>query len=57
MPARRLAFTANNMLSAWEAVGIFPFNPCRAVGHIKRKEHHLSPSKTPGFNIPKTPVL
>ena len=24
------------------------------VGHIKRKEHHLSPSNTPSFHIPKT---
>ena len=55
MPARGLAFTVKNILSAWEAVGIFPFNLRRAVGHIKRKEHHVSHSETPGIHIPKTP--
>jgi len=55
MPARRLAFTAKNILSAWEAVGIFPFNPRRAVGHVKRKEQNISNSETSGIHIPKTP--
>jgi len=54
MPARRLAFTAKNTLSAWEAVGIFPFNPRRAVGHVKRKEQNVSHSETSGIHIPKT---
>ena len=59
MPARRLAFTRENILSAWEAVGIIPFNPRRAIGSIKRKEAKVTQGKgladaeTP--KIPKTP--
>ena len=35
MPARWLAFTKENILSAWEAVGIIPFNPRQAIGKVK----------------------
>jgi len=54
MPAQRLAFTAKNILSAWEAVGIFPFNPHQAVGHVKRKDQNVSNSETAGIYIRKT---
>lgn len=59
MLARRLAFTQENILSAWEAVGIIPFNPRRAIGSVKRKEAKVTQGKiladaeTP--KIPKTP--
>jgi len=55
MPAQRLALTAKHILSAWEAVGIFPFNPRRAVGHVKQKEQSVSHSETSSIHIPKTP--
>ncbi|RPA93677.1 hypothetical protein L873DRAFT_1704303, partial [Choiromyces venosus 120613-1] len=35
MLAQRLAFTVKNILSAWEAVGIFSFNPHHALGVAK----------------------
>jgi len=41
MPAPRLAFTSKNILSAWEAVGIIPFNPRRALGGVNRKEEDV----------------
>ena len=59
MPAQRLTFTPENILSAWETVGIIPFNPRRALGGVKRKHQNVSHSKssatltTPA--IPKTP--
>jgi len=61
MPARRLAFTSSNIQSAWEAVGIIPFNPRRVLGAVKRKEppaskvHTLSVGGNPHSHIPKTP--
>jgi len=61
MPARRLAFTPSNIMSAWEAVGIIPFNPRRVLGAVKRKAA-LSGNPTtvtnpsnPHSRIPKTP--
>jgi len=59
MPARRSTFTRENILSAWEAVGIMAFNPRRAIGGLKRKEANviqakgLAGAETP--KIPKTP--
>ena len=55
MPARRLTFTAKNILSAWEVVGIFPFNTWCVVGQVKQKEKNISNSETSSFHIPKTP--
>jgi len=59
MPARRLTFTREDILSAWEAVGIIPFDPRRAIRGLKRKEAKVTQEKglagaeTP--KIPKTP--
>lgn len=61
MPARRLAFTPSNIMSAWEAVGIIPFNPRRVLGAVKRKAALAGNSTTitnpcnPHSRIPKTP--
>lgn len=44
MPARRLTFTTKNILSAWKAVGIIPFNPRHVLGVVKKKETNVSPS-------------
>src|SRR5947209_3290681 len=42
MPARKLAFTSKNILKAWEAVGIIPFNPRRVLGAAKQEYNNLS---------------
>ncbi|RPB01511.1 hypothetical protein L873DRAFT_1887983 [Choiromyces venosus 120613-1] len=55
MPARRLAFTEKNILSAWEAVGIFLFNVCHALEQVKQKEQNISNSETSSIHILKTP--
>ena len=59
MPARRFAFTQANILSGWEAVGIIPFNPRRAIGSMKRVEVKVTQEKSLAGNgmpnIPKTP--
>jgi len=59
MPARRLAFTEVNIRSAWEAVGIIPFNPRREIGGVKRKDVNVTQEKDlagdVGPKIPKTP--
>jgi len=58
MPARRLAFTPENILSAWEAVGIIPLNPRRAIGMVKRTEKPVTQGKCVASEaapkIPKT---
>jgi len=58
MPARRLTFIEENIRSAWEAVGIIPFNPRRAIGSLKRKEPKVPQEKvlaaTTAPRIPKT---
>ena len=36
-------------------MGIFPFNPRRALGLVKRKDQNVSKSETSGLHIPKTP--
>jgi len=60
MPARRLTFTPKNIMSAWEAVGIIPFNPRRVLGVVKRKQEaqnvlHTKTSVPTAPPIPKTP--
>ncbi|KAG0131842.1 hypothetical protein HOY82DRAFT_607408 [Tuber indicum] len=59
MPARRLTFTRENILRAWEAVGIIPFNPRRAIGSVKQKEAKVTQGKgladVVATKIPKTP--
>ena len=56
MPARRLTFTQGNILSAWEAVGIIPFNPWWAIGSVKWKEAKVTQEKSlAGAAIPKIP--
>jgi len=59
MPARRLAFTEVNIRSAWEAVGILPFNPQRATGGLKGKDVNITQEKDLAGDvrpkIPKTP--
>ena len=59
MPARRLTFTRENIRSVWEAVGIIPFNPRRAIGGLKRKEVKVTQEKglagAETLKIPKTP--
>ncbi|KAG0134532.1 hypothetical protein HOY82DRAFT_602348 [Tuber indicum] len=50
-----LAFTPKNILSAWEAVGVFPFNPRRALGQAKHEEQNISTSETTSIRVPKTP--
>jgi len=57
MPARRLTFTSKNILSAWEDVGIIPFNPRRALGVVKRKEEDVSHSETSGIWRAAPPVV
>jgi len=59
MPARRLTFTLENIRTAWEAVGVIPFNPRRVLGVVKRKEtkvallEHAHRGAAPP--VPKTP--
>ena len=56
MPARRLTFTQENILSAWEVVGIIPFNPRWAIGSVKRKEAKVTQAKSlAGATTPKIP--
>jgi len=61
MPARQLAFTPSNIMSAWEAVGIIPFNPRRVLGGVKRKAAlagnptTVTHGRNPHSRIPKTP--
>lgn len=42
MPARRLTFTESNIRSAWEAVGIIPFNPRRVLAGETKKRQKVS---------------
>lgn len=61
MPARRLAFTPSNIMSAGKAVGIIPFNPRRVLGAVKRKAvlagnpTTVTNPSNPHSRIPKTP--
>jgi len=59
MAARMLTFTEKNIQRAWEAVGIIPFNPRRAIGSVKKKEAKVIQAKvlagTTALQIPKTP--
>jgi len=61
MPARRLAFTPSNIMSAWEAVGIIPFNPRRVLGAVNpkaglaRNTTTITNPSNPHSRIPKTP--
>jgi len=45
---------SKNILSAWEAVEILPFNPHRARGLVKRENQNVSNSENSGLAIPKT---
>jgi len=42
MPARLLTFTESNIRSAWEAVGIIPFNPRRVLAGESKKRQKVS---------------
>ena len=61
MPARQLAFTKKNILSAWETAGAIPFNPRRvqkSETQVDSKDvsHHRPPNSIPTVNrVPKTP--
>jgi len=59
MATQRLPFTPKNIMSAWEAVGIIPFNPRRVLGVVKPKQEaqnvsHPKVSVTTVSPIPKT---
>jgi len=55
MPARRLTFTRENRVSAWEAVGIILFNSRLAIGGFMRKEAKVAQEK--GLAGPETPKI
>ena len=53
-PAWECAFTAKNILAAWEATGIQPFNPGKVIKMITRPEP-ATPQQVRNWNIRKTP--
>jgi len=54
-PAREAAFTKRNILAAWAASGLFPFNPDRVLRGIPKPSTELTVPKADGVRVEVCP--